>query len=286
MHETRYVQSSRWRVALLAAFLASLTAPGIALADPLSDTHLFRLGVYEQDIDVAASATRRGFPEVEIDFDESLGLDESATSIFFQYQWRFKEKWTLSAFYTTLEADGEKIATRDFNWDGQDYQAGLNLSTEFNVDTYLIAADYSFIKSDRLEVGAGFGLHAFDIETTLEIEARIEDAEDGESARGRAVRNNSDLLAPLPNVRGFARYMVTPKWAVMGSLGWLSFNYEDYDGDYLFLTALTEYRFTENFGVGFAYQVSEIDVSNDNGKRKRKYDIDQYGPSIYLTYGF
>ncbi|QFU77301.1 hypothetical protein EY643_17450 [Halioglobus maricola] len=274
-------------ICLPATVLACIAGSQQAVGNPISDTHIFRVGAYEQDIDVAASATRGGAPEVEIDFDKALGLDDSATTLFFQYQWRFKENWTLSAFYTNMSADGSNTAGRDFNWDGVDYKAGARLDTEFGVDTYLIAVDYSFIKTDKLDIGAGFGLHAFEIETDIEAEVGIvEDGNTDDSIRGRVARNTTELLAPLPNIRGFARYMITPKWAVLGSLGWLSANYEDYDGDYLFLTALTEYRFTENFGIGASYQISEIDVTNDNGNRKRAFDIDQYGPSIYLTYGF
>lgn len=255
-------------------------------ASPLTDTHIFRAGVYEQDIDIKAAITRDPNPEQEIDFDEVLGVDDSATSFFFQYQWRFAEKWTLSAFFTRMDADGNKRATEDFTWDGQDYKAGAELNMDFDLDTYLVAADYSFIRDDRKEFGVGFGLHAFDIGTTLELKVGIQEGDGDEAASGKAVRSSGDLLAPLPNLRAYGRYMITPNWALLGSMGWLSANYEDYDGDYLFLTLLTEYRFTERFGVGFSYQVSEIDITRDTKKGSRHFDIDQYGPSIYLTYGF
>lgn len=274
--------STRTRILALAGSLAVAVN---SAADPLSDSHVFRLGVWEQDIDVTASATRQDFPEVELDFDEALGLDDSSTSIFLSYQWAFAEKWRLTAFYTNLEADGGTTARKDFNWDGKEYTAGLSIDTEFGLDTFLLAADYSFIRSEKLDLGVGLGLHAFDIATSLEVTAGIEDQEGQDSIGSTSSKNKSELLAPLPNVRGFARYLITPKWSIHGSVGWLSANYEDWDGDYLFLSVMTEYRFTERFGVGLSYQVSEIDVSNDNGRRKRAYDIDQHGPGIYLTYG-
>lgn len=268
------------------SLLGMMGLANTAGANPLNDTHIFRAGVYEQDIDISAAITRDPYPEQDIDFDKVLGVDDSTTSFFFQYQWRFREKWDLSIFYTQMEADGKKRATRDFNWDGQDYTAGVQLSTELTLDTYLASVDYSFIRDDRKEFGMGFGLHAFDIGSTIELRAGIDQPGSGEDVSGKAVRTSSDLLAPLPNLRAYGRFMVTPKWAVIGSMGWLSANYEDYDGDYLFITLLTEYRFTERFGVGFSYQVSEIDITHDTKRGSKHFDIDQYGPSIYLTYGF
>ena len=269
---------------LFAGLLATVSSGGHA--DPLNDTHLFRFGIYEQDIDVKASAQRDPLPEVELDFDEFLGIDESNSSFFLQYQWRFRDNWSLRAFYTNMEADGSKTASTDFNWDGREFEAGLELSSEFAVDTYLLAVDYTFVSNDKTELGLGFGLHAFDIDTTIEAILTVDDSTGVEEGRRRVVRNNSELLAPLPNIRAFGRYAFTPKWSVEGAIGWLSANYEDYEGDYLFLTLLTEYRFTDRFGIGLTYQISEIDVTHDKKRGSDSFDIDQYGPAIFVSYGF
>ena len=79
---------------------------------------------------------------------------------------------------------------------------------------------------------------------------------------------------------------MVPTWELPLSGGWLSFAYEDYDGGYLFLTAYTEYRFADRFGIGLSYQAVEIDVTHDDSGGRGKFDIELYGPSSYLTYGF
>jgi hypothetical protein len=262
------------------ALVAVLPFSQSVVANSIEDTHRFRLGAYEQDIDVTGGVTAPGFPEVEVDFDKVLGLEDSSTTLLLDYQWRFKEKWALQAFYSQMEAEGKKLATKDFNYDGIDYTAGIRLDTEFNLDTYLVAVNYSWLRDDKKEVGLGLGLHAFDIDTTIAAGIGI----DGEVLEG--TRSNTQLTAPLPNIRAYGTYMITPKWEVSATGGWLSFSYDDYDGGYLFLTAFTEYRFTEHFGVGLSYQAAEIDVTHEDNKGKQQFDIELYGPSIYLTYGF
>ena len=262
--------------------VALFSCPSILSANPLNDTHIFRAGALHQDMDISGYVIRGDAPKVELDFDEVFGLDDSITSAFLMYQWRFSERWSLHATYSRLESDGGVVTSRDFNWNGQDYEAGLELESDFKLDTLLAVVNYSFIKDDRKELGAGFGVHAFDIDADVRLAARLE-GEDGERSGSRT---RSELLAPLPNLRVFGTYLFTERWSIAGSAGWLSFNYDDFDGDYLFLNLTTEYRFTPRFGVGLAYQVSEIDVTNDSNSSEKSFDIDLNGPSIYLTYGF
>lgn len=215
-----------------------------------------------------------------IDFDDVLGMERSTNNFFAAYQWRFSEKWALGLFYSSMSADGRREAARDFTWNGEEYKAGARVESEFNLDTLLISASYSFARTDNYEWGLGFGLHAFDIETTLDVAVKVDRL--FEDAR----RNNSTVLAPLPNLRAYGTWVITPNWEVGIDVGWLSISYEDYDGDYLFFDARTEYGFSERFGIGFSYQLSEIDVTVDKSRGKDRYDMDFYGPSLYLTYGF
>ena len=51
-------------------------------------------------------------------------------------------------------------------------------------------------------------------------------------------RTTSEVTAQLPNLRAYGTYMITDRWEVSVTGGWLSFDYEDYAGDYLYLIAL------------------------------------------------
>ncbi|MCP4877234.1 MAG: MtrB/PioB family outer membrane beta-barrel protein, partial [Gammaproteobacteria bacterium] len=150
-----------------------LTGSNGAWANSIEDTHRFRLGAFDQDVDVTGTAQRDPLPEIDINFDKVLGLEESASTAFIDYRWRFSEKWSLHAFYSKMETDGEKVAREDFNFNGQEYTIGARLETDFGLDTYLFAANYSLIRDSRKEVGFGFGLHVFEIETTIAAEVGV-----------------------------------------------------------------------------------------------------------------
>lgn len=269
----------------IALALATLFSVAATAGNSIEDTHLFQLGVYSQEADIQATSTIDPFPPIEIDLTDDLGMDDSSESIFLGYRWRFSEKWQLGVSFTRLELDGKGEASKDFNFDGEDFTAGVAVSTEYNMDTYLIDVGYSFIRNDQWEVVVGFGLHAFDIETVIDSQFALEGSSGGVGGTER-LRANVDFLAPLPNARAGVTYMLTPKWEINAGIGWLSLEIDNIDGNYTYGEISTEYRITDRFGIGATYQFSEIDVTVDERDGFDAVDIEFSGPSIYLSYGF
>ena len=264
--------------------LATLFSVAASAGNSIEDTHSFRLGVASQKADIQAVSTIDPFPPIEIDFTDDLGMDDKSESIYASYRWRFGEKWSLSAAFQRLDLDGSGAASKDFNYDGVDFTAGVAVSTEYKMDTYLIDVGYSLIRNDQWEVMLGFGLHAFDIETSIAAQVALDDG--GEEIGAEGSRAAADFLAPLPNLRAGVTYLITPNWDINAGIGWLSLEIDNIDGNYTYGEISTEYRFTDRFGIGASYQVSQIDVTSDEPDGFDKVDIEFSGPSIYLTYGF
>ena len=276
------LNKTKQQIALVLAALFSVTA---SASNAIEDTHTFQLGIYSQEADIKATSATDLFPPIEINLTDDLGMDDNSDSVYLGYRWRFGEKWALKASFTRLNLDGKGEASKDFNFDGQDFTAGLAIDTEYNMDTYLIDVGYSFIRNDKWEVIAGFGLHAFDIETVIESQFALDDGGDSVGVTDR-VRGSVDFLAPLPNLRLGVTYMITPKWAVNGGAGWLSLTIDNIEGSYSYGELSTEYRITDRFGIGASYQFSQVDVTVDERNGFDGIDIEFSGPSIFLTYGF
>lgn len=270
---------------VLALGIATLVSTGaMAAGNTIDDTHYFRLGVLSQKTDITVQSTIDPLPPIEIDMTDDLGMDDSSESVQILYRWRFADKWSLSAQYQKLELDGTGEATKDFNFDGNDYSAGVSVDTQFNVDTYLLDVGYSIIRNDKWELVVGGGVHSFDIDASIITTIGIEGVDD--SIVGESVTGNAGVLAPLPNLRAAATYLITPRWEVNVSTGWLSLEIDDIEGKYTYLDIGTEYRFTDRFGVGAAYQLSKMDVTSTNTDGVDKFEMEFSGPSIYLSYGF
>jgi hypothetical protein len=266
------------------ALTAIFSTGAMAAGDSIQDTHSFRLGIYSQDADITVQSTIEPFPPIEIDLTDDLNLDDSSESIYFNYRWRFKEKWTLSATFLRLDLNGSGVAGFDFNFEGKPFTAGVAIESQFDMDTYLIDVAYSVVRNDKWEVFLGAGIHAFDFETTIAGAVLLESG--GDTIIQESTKVNADVLAPLPNLRVQTTYLITPRWEVNAGVGWLSLEIDNIEGKYGYLEIGTEYRFTDRFGIGATYQVSKIDVTSTESNKVEKFDIEFSGPSIYLSYGF
>jgi hypothetical protein len=49
---------------------------------------------------------------------------------------------------------------------------------------------------------------------------------------------------------------------------------------------MLEYRLRKNLGLGAGYRYISTDLTVDQSNFKDKFDIDYYGPFVYMTLGF
>ncbi len=255
------------------------TVQADALHPQLDSKHTFILGGYRQEADAEFFANPDRFDKSNIKLG-ALGVDDTDTSWMLEYRYRMTDKWILSAGAYTFDTSGTIQTQRDFMFDGQEFTAGARLDTDMEVDTYIIDALYKVYGSDRAEILVGGGLHLIDFSVDLEASAFI-----GEASGSRS-NGSSDILAPLPNLRAQGFYALTPRWALMATVGWLGANYEDYDGSFTYVHARTIYRVTERFGVGLGYQFLDVDLTEDRPHGEAGFDIQFQGPAAYLAYSF
>ena len=246
--------------------------------DP-SNKHIILLGATSQTADATISSARRGKPGVDLDLDD-LGTDDRYDSWMAEYRYRFNENWGIAVGAYTFEVDGNRTADRDFDYDGVEFKAGVSLDTELEVDTYIIDLMYTAYRGERAELLLGGGLHMFDFSASIRGSVFVGDQQ---ASRESA---SDDLLAPLPNLRMQGFYAFTPHLAGLATLGWLSADYEDYEGDFRYLHARLHYGFDNGLGLAVGYQYTDVDVSERTSTKTTSFDIEFSGPSVQLTYAF
>ncbi len=264
---------------LIGSFIVAGSLQAQSIHPALTDKHTLTLGAYDLESDTKIGSHRDGSDSGDIDLDD-LGVDKDYVSWMLGYRWRFAERWALVLGANTYDVDGEAEVSKSFEYEGTSFEAGLKLESDFSVDSYIVDVLYSVYKSDRAELMLGGGLHVLDFDISFKGTAFI-----GEESGSKTV-SADDLLAPLPNLRAMGFYAFSPKWSVQSTLGWMSVNIDNWDGDYAFLNLRTDYRFTERFGVGVGYQITDVDVTYASKRFEHTYDIQYDGPTLYLEYGF
>ncbi len=238
------------------------------------------MGAAYQSINADLRSSVGALPEVSVDLDD-LGMDREDWSWALEGRWRFKPKWMLVGLAYQFEHDGARAISRDFNFEGKEFQAGTFLNTEISINTYIVDLMYQVYDSERAEVLVGGGVHAIDFDVSMSGAAFIGDQE-RQSARG-----SSELLAPLPNFRVQGFYAINQNWGAAVALGWLSADYDGYDGSFSYLHPRIAYAFAEHWSITAGYQYVKIDVTHqESNNRESAFDMNFNGPTIFMSYRF
>lgn len=271
---------------LLASLLLAPRAWTAVAADPdsihpmLQDNFTFRAGALRNKADARFIASSPLLPETEVDMG-TLGLNQTKTTGWLAFRWRFSQRWALNFSYNAFAVEGGRNITRPFNFDGIEFEAGTDIDTSLRADAWVADVSYSFYKSRNLEMGAGLGIHAFDMKTEIDSIVFV-----GDKIQ-RQKSSKTTLIAPVPNLRLFSRLALSNRSALALESGLLSLNYDDWSGSFFYASGRMEYRFKNRVGAGIGYQLTDMNLEESRrfGGR-RVYDIKFSGATFYLTYSY
>lgn len=261
-----------------AAFLAMASS---AHAQAIDDRYWLEVQAFWPDIDTSvAVAGNGGIVGTEIDLESDLKLKDRKSLPALAAGARFGERWSIIGEYYALNRSGSASAGRDLTFDDVTYPAGVSISSEFDTDVYRVAVGYSFVRTDKADVGVALGLHVTQFDVQLEGQGHIGAAAVQSQTRKR------DALAPLPTVGVFAGYQATPKLLIGGRVDYLSLKVSDYDGRLINAEARLSYRVFENVGIGVMYRYVDYDLDIEKDRWNGQIAYQFKGPALFLQAGF
>jgi hypothetical protein len=233
------------------------------------------------DAKISTFNKNTGTNEGSIDLDD-IGFDSDDVSPLAGGRWRFgsKRNWTIALSYFGNRGSGDSVLDTSFTYEGVTYTVGGTVSSELNTDILIGMIGWAPFKSEKYELGFGVGAHVADLEVKFAGAGIVSGSPVG------SVTTKEDVLAPLPNIWVYGGYAFTPKLSLQGAFGWLSLDIGKYDGELLTASGMLEYRLRKNLGLGAGYRYISTDLTVDQSNFKDKFDIDYYGPFVYMTLGF
>ena len=231
-------------------------------------------------MDANILAQRDGFDPVSVGI-EDVGIGEEYTSGLLEYSHRFNSKWGVNFGAYEFANSRRSVSRRDFNYDGVDFEAGVGINSELTIRTYILDAMYSVYDSDSTEIEIGAGLHMLDNEASIQLVAGL----DGEVI-GATQQAKSSVLAPLPNLRASAFHAFNDDWSVHATMGWLSANIDNIDGDFYNFNVRGQYQLSDRWGLSLGYKFVEVDVLETIDNGVNGFDLSFEGVSAAVSYNF
>lgn len=284
-----FIFKSRFKMKKTAFFLIGMASMGCTTAWASDSENTFNSALnqrftvyggaqfYQAEGDF--SSTKDGWPKYTVDLDD-LGLDENEISPIFGAIFNLGKRWTLRFDYFGYHDDANTTAEFDFIFDDETVTAGADIDSSLDLDLYVINIAYNFYSTERAYFGVGLGVHIADIDLQVSGEG---------TSQGVVIGDESERInytAPLPNLYIGGAYAFTETLLMKYSAGWMSLQYNDYDGELLFGNVALEYWPYEHAGLGIGYRYTKVDIDYDPGKKKEKYDVKLPGPMVYAVFGF
>lgn len=267
--------TGRLSTAIVALLAASVWASDATGADSRERFNL-QAGALFFDADGDFSSVREGWPTFSVSLDD-IGIDTKDESFIGSFTWNMGDRWVLRFDTFGFDSSGSRTSTRDFTYDDTTVTIGTSLEGGVDLEIYMLNIGYRIIDTDRWDVGAGLGAHY--IRLDFGFEATLSANGDNVTVIGEEETKEE---FPVPNLYAWTNYRVNDRLALTLSGGWLSANYDNYDGELYFLRTALELGITDRFGMGAGYWISNFDVERETSRRTERYDVDLPGPYAYL----
>jgi hypothetical protein len=265
--------TSHWLLPVLLLVAAPAAADEVPKHPLLNDTFRVTMGgLFAESNTAARLGTSTGGAGVDVNFEDTLGLEERKWIAEFAVYWRLSERWRVDVDYFSLNRGASRVLSADIQWGDQTFTAGTTVNSSFKISDLRAALGYSFFRRPDKELGAGIGVH------TLKFKAAI----DAAGAGGRS----ESATAPLPVLSLYGAFALTDTWALSVRTDWLSLDYDKYSGSIRASAIDIIYQPFKHvaFGVGMHTLNLKADVDNPNSKFQARVNLS--GPAAFVSVSF
>jgi hypothetical protein len=278
-------RSCRRGAGVLIALLAAMAGPAFAASGSggesrvIADEWVLNVGGFLTDFNTTAAAGTGGAIGTVISLEDELGLEEDKAFLRSDGHYRFNPRHAIGFGYWGLKRSGQRTIDDEIDWDGNVYDVGVVLDTDFNIDWLRVDWRYSFLRTDRGEAGVNIGLSSYNFEVALDGTGTVN------GVPNNRVRAEETLFAPVPTFGMFVNFAITPNVLFRGAFNWLDLEAGDIDGSVTDVLLVFEWYFTEHFGIGGGASRTSIDYT-DTSDDPLTLDYSQSGFLAYLTFAW
>ena len=227
-------------------------------------------------------------PEVgeggEVDLERDLGLDDLANTFWVDATWRLGRRHQIKLAYTKLSRETfDYEITRDFNWGGETYNAGL--TADSNSSTDLIGGYYRFalVRNDRFEIGPAIGVGYLWLDAHIRATGTVSGPGGAESRTLDEGASTSSITGALG---GYASAWATKRLLLQGDFLYIKVTPENEEAAVTDWRIGANYYFFRNAGIGVQYKFYRYSYDRGIVSQKLGGEITYEGLQAYLSFRF
>jgi len=207
--------------------------------------------------------------------EDDLGLGKNKVLARGDVWFRMKERHRarISSYFIPLNRRANTVLDRTIDFGNETFNVNERIESELKLNLLAITYAYSFVKNDRMELGASLGFDIVEFEAKATVPARL-----------RTEREERSGPAPLVGLDGTVR--IHGKWYAEARAQYLKVNISDVKGTLKTYDVNVMYRLHPNVTLGLGYSGFGINVDSTNLGDSGLIDISTGGPMLFARVGF
>lgn len=271
------------KTAILTALAAGLLgAPAYAQStagtwNDLPDRFQLDAGYFRID---ASSVLRYDSPRGgagEVDFEQDLGLEPTASTFWVDGTWRVGRRHQLKLAFTQLDRERSgNTLQRDIVWGGQTYEAGL--STTASSNSKILGGYYRFAlyRNDRFEIGPTVGVGYLWLEARIQATATV-------GSQSRTLDEGRSMGSITGAVGGYANAWLTKRLVARADYLYIKVKPENSEASVTDWRLAADYYFNRTIGVGAQYKYNQYSYDRGALNSELGGEITYKGGQVFLS---
>jgi hypothetical protein len=231
-----------------------LPPPPLPPASPITDHFALTIDLFWGKVDTFGRFdSASGVQGTPFTGERDLGLSDKEHDVRIEVMFRLEERSRVRVDFLDSRRQADKNIDRTLQYGDQLFLIDDPVHSEFDWRQVDITYTYSFLRTERFELGAGLGIDLLQAEAIAEIPRTQQYADfNGAGPFATLALDGTWLIAKHWSFNARGQYLKISVGSVSGMMG-------DYHADF-------QYRWKRNvaFGLGYEYQDAELDVRNDN----------------------
>jgi hypothetical protein len=251
-----------------------LQPPKMAIASPITDRFAVRGLFYMPDISTALRYdSSAGVPGTLLTGEGTLGFPDQRKQISLDMMFRIQENHRIHADFYKLTRSGDRVINQQIRFGDDVYEANDRVVSSMDLRKLGLTYTYSLYRGEKLEVGAGIGIHLVQLEGSLEVPARFE-------------RERVDVAGPFATLSADASWRVTRRFSLNVAGSYLGGTVGDVEGSFESWHGDVQFRARPNLAFGLGYTHSRFKIDSTDTDFTGYLNLQYNGPEAFVRVSY
>ncbi len=217
-----------------------------------------------------------GTPGTYINAENTLGLDRGDFEAQFQATLRVSGRHRLQFDYFSLDRTGNAtISGAPVQFRDVTLQPGDPVQSTMSLRTIGISYEYSFWRTENVEVAAGVGINPTDISAQVKVQTQ-----------SRHIYQSEDHAGPVPHLGMDATWVLSRRFYLDASAQYLDARVDHYDASFGIYQFDALYRWRPNVSFALGYAEFRDYFDKHLGTKTGSFDLSSKGPQMFVRVAF